>query len=488
MKVIRKLTNFNISGFHQKVKRVESLSHRYHLVKSFSDKDSWGFINWRFKVVQGLRDYLGHYPDILKKQGKLKVRGTLTRNSCDNSPKRENKKGKKTKEVSLQDKLARAEKRIAYSKRCGAKGHVAVMLDVLTNNSVVAYLPIHCHSVFCPRCASEWSREVKNRILSAFENEKEVHFITLTIPNRECKSFEETYDAVNDIMSYLTKLYDIKLTDKFLSRLDEAFKQECKSLYENVKKKHGRKEARKSVANQVKHYRAFIPILRSFKGYKLGQVINAVWRLEVKSRVEGDVLVLHPHFHGLTSAPAPKLFWQAVWGLVVGSNVITDARLIKGRKAISNYVSKYESKPEELPSGKGTITPDVARLWVEGALYNRQRLRVWGFASPKIKTPEMKLYHVGFAFYLTAYLNLESPLPDRFTCWNLCKDEGVDRIFLTRGSVKDHRFTDGDFEVYYEVSLYYDIKYGFILEGNDHQFQFALPHVGPSGAVLYPSY
>lgn len=476
----RKLTGFNLSGLHQNVKYQKGeLSKPHPLVKSFYSRDGWPFINWRFRIVQSLRDYLGHYPDILYQRGKLKIWGTLTRTLCNNSltpsskPSSPSSRGVRQKLPNVQARIEAAMKRLEYASSCGSKGsvYVVVRLDMGKEERTTHFHPIRCHSVFCPTCAKEWGSKVGNRIRDIFNRVSEAHFVTLTVKNTVCKSPEEVNQSIETFLSYLSKLYSIQITNQSISRIEDAFRKECRSYYRVASRKHGRNKARAKVRNQVRYAKLFLKHLRSFAGkhLKLGQVIGGVWRLEVKSKITAEGLELHPHFHGLLAVSIPKLMWNALWGMVVKSQVITDARLVKGSNAVSAYVSKYESKPETLPTGTGAISPEDARLWLEAALFNRQRVRIWGVCL--LPKPQERKNLVLYAHWLRVYF--ETPPVDTFRAY-LSLPEGQDRVFLTRGVVRDFRFSS---EVTYDVQLYYVRYRGYVLEGIPE-------HALPSGPPL----
>lgn len=491
MKGIRKLTNFNISGFSQKVKRVKSLSKQFYLVKSFSDKDSWGYINWKYRIVRGLRDFLGHYPDILKHRGVLKViplGEVLTRTLCNNSPKRtkttktplkiKQKKKKQDSEIKqlikqnikqIDDtvRFESARARVEYSKKCGSRGGVYLLTK--EDMSVhVCYHPIRCHSVFCPVCSKEWGDKVRSRIVYALENASAVDFVTLTLKNSECSNYEDVRRAVDEAFQALTKLYNFKISNRFLSRLETAFNQEKQAYYENILNKYqDKKKALEAVNKQSVFFSRFLSSLQSFIGRKLGQVISAVWRLEVKSHVEGDKLVVHPHWHGLVAihdVEIPKLAWTVLWRMASEGSHITDVRRVPAG-AVGRYVSKYESKPEELPSvtSRGfALSVYEARVWIEYALYGRQRLRVWGFSLLKQKkekkenvvfVPHLRVtLDVGIPNYLGAFLLLKAR--------SMEGKEDEDRVFLANGTVRDDRSKKE-----YPVEVFFQRGVGFVIDG-----------------------
>ena len=328
----------------------------------------WAFINWRYKAVRDLWDFIGAHPHVALEKGVVKVVGRRREGGeIDLIP-----AGNSSRKDDL--RLERARKRLEKLPSCGQTGHI---LAVLKGEEIEArYYPHRCHSIFCPYCAYENSKESYARLLPMLESLQvngRLSFLTLTHKNTVVESEEDVERVINEAFKCAEKLYQFRLFGKRnWAKLKSLSAREALSYYRNAKAKYGREEARRRTRRQIAFLRDFE---RRYKDYigsdiKFGQLLNAVVKFELTYNAERGEL--HPHWHLVVADfHIPKLLMVVIWRLVSGSEIV-DIRAVDNTKDATAELTKYITKGWEFPEG------DI-RVWVEAAMLGRRKFRIWGF-------------------------------------------------------------------------------------------------------------
>ena len=261
----------------------------------------------------------------------------------------------------LRWKYERAKSRLRKKKQCGKYGY-----PVIVENKIV-YQPYSCGCVTCPYCAVKENKRVLAKYFEFFkcliEKNKELSFITLTV--KSSFNLKEVYEKLN---SGLKKLYEIRL---FGRRTWEKIKKEFyKELerYENNLPEEEKYKAKRQRVFFEEFEKKFLHLIGS--GLKVGQIFNAVWKLEITFNKESG---WHPHWHSIWTGYIPKLLLLVLWKKATrGEGEIIDVRRVQGKKAIRELL-KYTTKFWILNG-----LDEMRILEIETILYNVKKIRHWG--------------------------------------------------------------------------------------------------------------
>ena len=338
----------------------------------------WNLINWRFRTVQGLLEFIGAYPDVARRRGLVEIRrlseiDLIPAGFSDKSsdfPDRSSD-SPSSKQEAWARKLERAKKRLEKLASCGKNGHLLLVIEKKNGKEIsrkLRYHPHRCHSVLCPYCSFENFRQTFAKYIEVFEEwckaNKRLAFWTLTL-----RSFSSPVEAVEFAFKALEKLYQFRLGKRNWGKIRKEFAKEVLSYYRALKGVD--KEARQKVLKQIRYFREFEARIQESSGVKFGQLFNAVWKFEITYTERG----WHPHWHGIVDAYIPKLLLTVLWRIASeGLGEITDVRRVaKGRKGLLE-LTKYITKHWEL---EGVEFEKLVEL--EAALLGRKKFRVWGF-------------------------------------------------------------------------------------------------------------
>ena len=246
-------------------------------------------------------------------------------------------------------------------KTCGKFGY-----PVLIENKII-YQPYSCGCVTCPFCAVKENKKVLAKYFEFFksliEKNKELSFITLTV--KSSFNLKEVYEKLN---LGLRKLYEMRLFGKRTwEKIKKEFYKELEFYRNNLPENERYKAERQKIFFEEfeKKYSYLIG-----SGLKVGQVFNAVWKLEITFNKKTG---WHPHWHGVFFGFIPKLLILVLWKISTkGEGEIVDVRKVRGKKAIRELL-KYTTKFWILNG-----LDEIRILEIETILYNVKKIRHWG--------------------------------------------------------------------------------------------------------------
>ena len=261
----------------------------------------------------------------------------------------------------LKWKYEKAKKRLEKKKTCGKFGY-----PVLIENKII-YQPYSCGCVTCPFCAVKENKKVLAKYFEFFksliEKNKELSFITLTV--KSSFNLKEVYEKLN---LGLRKLYEMRLFGKRTwEKIKKEFYKELEFYRNNLPENERYKAERQKIFFEEfeKKYSYLIG-----SGLKVGQVFNAVWKLEITFNKKTG---WHPHWHGVFFGFIPKLLILVLWKISTkGEGEIVDVRKVRGKKAIRELL-KYTTKFWILNG-----LDEIRILEIETILYNVKKIRHWG--------------------------------------------------------------------------------------------------------------
>ena len=173
------------------------------------------------------------------------------------------------------------------------------------------------------------------------------------------------YESLNN---GLKRLYEIRLFGRRTwEKVKEEFYRELERYEKNLSENERYKAERQRIFFEEfeKKYSHLIG-----SGLKIGQVFNAVWKLEVTYNKK---IGWHPHWHSIWSGFIPKLLLLVLWKKATrGEGEIIDVRKVKGKKAIKELL-KYTTKFWVLNG-----LDEERILEIETILYNVKKIRHWG--------------------------------------------------------------------------------------------------------------
>ena len=296
----------------------------------------------------------------------------------------------------LKWKYERAKARLKKKKECGRYGYPVL---VLMENKIV-YQPYSCGCVTCPYCAVKENKRVLAKYFEFFksliEKNKELSFITLTV--KSSFNLKEVYEKLN---LGLRKLYEMRLFGKRTwEKIKKEFYKELEFYRNNLPENERYKAERQKIFFEEfeKKYSYLIG-----SGLKVGQVFNAVWKLEITFNEKTG---WHPHWHGVFFGFIPKLLILVLWKISTkGEGEIVDVRKVRGKKAIKELL-KYTTKFWILNG-----LDEIRILEIETVLYNVKKIRHWGLdelEQQALKEEEEEKEKVKSLWWVSAILEKEN--------------------------------------------------------------------------------
>lgn len=408
----------------------------------------WAFIEWKYRTVRSIWEFVGEHPEVAKRKGKIEVVRwrRVEGGGIDLIPagfSSRNWEKETEKEERRQRKLERARRRIERLSECGKTGHI---LAVVKKEGLEAqYRPHRCHSIFCRYCSYENFKESYARLLPVLEAlalNGRLSFLTLTHRNTPITCYEDVERAIVEAFLALDRFYQFRpFGRRNWKRLKREFARDCLKLYRNAKKIYGVKKARKIVRRQIAFFRDFErrywEYIVSGSDIKLGQLMNAVVKFELTWNAERNEL--HPHWHMIVADfRIPKVLVVVIWRIVSGSEIV-DLRAVDSVNDATAELVKYITKGWEFPEGE-------IREWVEAVMLGRKKFRVWGFK--RVEYEEQKEEKSVYLWMLRCELKHRKNLHDVPRLVRLLRRKGKKEMFFDRLIVYDER------SGVWEVSLY----------------------------------
>jgi len=322
------------------------------------------------------------------------------------------------------EKMYSALKRQARISHCGKTGHLVAEYSKEGEVKSIKYSPHRCHSLICPVCEFEKSRESLKEVSEVFgeiSKDRYIAFWTLTT-----KRDTNPYIGIEEMNRGLERLRRYKIRKARLGRFEELFRLGLQEYEEELEKlvqegRISRREKRRKLYLQRLFHRVFMNRIEELLEereyiyfYELG---GFVVKIETNVKKKG----YNFHAHILTDVLVSKVFLSKFAKEELGLGHIVDVRSAKGKKAVKEIV-KYITKT----SNFSKVCP-LTTIIFESALYGVRRIRKWNV--PKLLKEEEKEEKIQLKFIFSQIYTPKSDYRNEYRKSKFSKEEKV--LFLS---------------------------------------------------------
>jgi len=322
------------------------------------------------------------------------------------------------------EKMYSALKRQARISHCGKTGHLVAEYSKEGEIKSIKYSPHRCHSLICPVCEFEKSRESLKEVSEVFgeiSKDRYIAFWTLTT-----KRDTNPYIGIEEMNRGLERLRRYKIRKARLERFEELFRLGLQEYEKELEKlvqegKISRREKRRKLYLQRLFHRVFMNRIEELLEereyiyfYELG---GFVVKIETNVKKKG----YNFHAHILTDVLVSKVFLSKFAKEELGLGHIVDVRSAKGEKAVKEIV-KYITKT----SNFAKICP-LTTIIFESALYGVRRIRKWNV--PKLPKEEEKEEKIQLKFVFSQIYTPKSDYRNEYRESKFSKEKKV--LFLS---------------------------------------------------------